>query len=445
MRRQGRFVGLLGVLVLVVAACDWSMVGFGAGRSGFSSSEKSITPGNVGSLVEQWRGNAGNEGSAPVVGDGRVFLTTQPDRTGTPAKLIAFDAAGAGCTGEQPRVCNPTWTRTFPVPPGANDLMKVATPVFAAGKVWSGGASLRAFTSIEDYASGNWNYHVGGAFDPATGASAPGPLLSTEAAPVAIANGVAYGYYSYATFQITDRPATQRHLGLVAQRIDGSGTALGGFLRYFVSSAPAVAGGLLYFMNNDRLTVWDAIAPPSCNVTQPGCVPLWSGLLASQGGWDDMPAVANGLVYVPQMNGDVEVFNATGCGAPTCTPAWTADARSVHVVPVAVTDSALFVSSDDGNMYAFNATGCGAPTCAPLWRASIPSGPKAPSVAGSVVFVGATDGTLAAFDAAGCGTTTCRPLWSKNVGADIRTAPVISGGRVFVTDDSGGVHAFGLT
>ena len=384
MRRQARFVGLLGVIVLVAAACDWSMVGFGPGRTGFSGSEKAITPSNVGSLVEQWKGTAGNQVSAPVVGGGRVFLTTQPDRAGAPAALMAFDAAGTGCTGSQPRVCPSAWRKTFPAPANAMNLMSMATPVFAAGKVWSGGASLHSPISVEDYGSGNWNYHVGGAFDPATGAAASGPLLATESAPVAVADGVAYGYYSFATFCLCDRPATQQHLGLVAQRVDGSGSPLGGFLRGFGDSAPAVGGGSLYLMSGNRLNAWDATAPPSCNVTQPGCVPLWSGQLASQGGWDDMPAVANGLVYVPELSGDVEVFNAAGCGAPTCTPAWTADAGSVHVVPVAVTDAALFVSSDDGHLYAFNAHGCGAATCWPTWSATIPSGPHVPSVAGSV-------------------------------------------------------------
>ena len=445
MKRQAQFAGLLGVIVLVAAACDWTMVGFGPGRTGFSGSEKAITPSNVGSLAEQWKGTAGNQVSAPVVGGGRVFVTTQPDRTGVPAALMAFDAAGTGCPGWQPRVCPAAWTKTFPTPANALNPMSMATPVFAAGKVWSGGASLHALISVEDYGSGNWNYHVGGAFDPATGASASGPLLATESAPVAVSDGVAYGYYSYATFCLCDRPATQTHLGLVAQRVDGSGSPLGGFLPGFGESAPAVGGGTLYLMNRSRLDAWDAMAPPSCDVTQPGCVPLWSGQLAGEGGWDDMPAVANGLVYVPELSGDIEVFKAAGCGAPTCAPAWTADAGSAHVVPVAVTDAALFVSSDDGHLYAFNAIGCGAAKCSPTWSASLPSGAHAPSVAGSVVFVGANDGTLAAFNAAGCGTTTCSPLWSRNVGATIRNAPVISGGRVFVTDDSGAIHAFGLT
>ena len=446
MTQRVRYVGLLGAIVLVAAACDWSMVGFGSGRAGFSGSEKAITPNNIGSLVEQWKGSAGYQASAPVVGDGRVFVTTQPDRTGTPAALMAFDAAGSGCPGSQPRVCPSAWTKAFPAPAGAPDLMNIASPVFAAGKVWSGGASLRGPNSIEDYGSGNWNYHVGGAFDPATGAAAPGPLVATGSAPVAVAGGVAYGYNSYVTFCLCDRPATQLHTNLVGTRLDGTGSVI--TLPFFAAgSAPTIAGDRLYVMNATTLSVWESGAPPNCTLTAASgyCVPLWSAQLAGQGGWDHMPAVANGLVYVPEVSGSVEVFKASDCGAPSCAPVWTAHAGSTHVVPVAVTDTTLFVSSDDGHLYAFNANGCGAQTCQPTWSASIPSGPHAPSVAGSIVFVGATDGTLSAYNAAGCGSTTCNALWSRNVGATIRTGPVISDGRVFVADGLGTLHAFGLT
>ena len=446
MKQRVRYVGLLGAMVLVAAACDWSMVGFGPGRSGFSGSEKAITPNNIGSLVERWKGTAGNQASAPVVGGGRVFVTTQPDRTGVPAALVAFGAAGTGCPGSQPRVCPSAWTKTFPAPAGAINPMNLASPVFAAGKVWSGGASLHALISVGDYGSGNWNYHVGGAFDPATGAAAPGPLVATESAPVAVADGVAYGYYSYATFCICDRPATQDHTNLVGTRLDGTGSVL--TLPLFAAgSAPTIAGDRHYVMNATALSVWDSGAQPNCTFTliSADCVPLWSAQLAGQGGWDHLPAVANSLVYVPEVSGTVEVFKAAGCGAPSCAPVWTAQAGTAHVVPVAVTDTTLFVSSDDGHLYAFNANGCGAQTCQPTWSASIPSGPHAPSVAGSIVFVGATDGTLSAYNAGGCGSTTCNALWSRNVGATIRTAPVISDGRVFVTDELGTLHAFGLT
>ncbi|MEO6467984.1 MAG: PQQ-binding-like beta-propeller repeat protein [Acidimicrobiia bacterium] len=446
MRRQTRFVGLLGFIVLTAAACDWTMVGFGPGRTGFSGSEKTITPSNVGSLVEQWTATAGNQVSGPVVGDGRVFVTTQADRTGVPAALMAFDAAGSGCPGSQPRICPAAWRKTFPTPANALNPMNIASPVFAAGKVWSGGASLHALISVEDFGSGNWNYHVGGAFEPATGATAPGPVVATEAAPAAVVDGIAYGYYSYATFCICDRPATQSHTSLIGTRLDGTGSVFGLPLFSQGASAPTLAGGRVYLMSGNALDVWDAGSPPDCTITQISarCFPLWSGQLAGEAGWDDMPAVANGLVYVPELSGDVEVFQAAGCGAKTCTPSWTADAGSAHVVPVAVTDAALFVSSDDGHLYAFKANGCGAATCSPVWSASLPSGAHVPSVAGSVVFVGANDGTLAAFNAAGCGKTTCNPLWSTNVGATIRNAPVISAGRVFVTDDAGAIHAFGL-
>jgi outer membrane protein assembly factor BamB len=217
-------------------------------------------------------------------------------------------------------------------------------------------------------------------------------------------------------------------------------------------SAPAVANGVLY-ATDGALEVYDAAgvtncgpqyAPPEAqgHVFAPQwCGPLWTG---SPAGSEVLPAVANRSVYVAGGAGTLSIFAAGGCGATTCSPRWTGNAGSQPLAPPAVTASSVFVGSNDGHLYVFPAGGCGTATCAATWTASLGAAVNEPSVAGSVLFVTTRDGHLYAFNAAGCGQSTCSPLLSISVGNVIPGAAAISGGRVFVTDYAGILHAYAL-
>ncbi|MEP6625640.1 MAG: PQQ-binding-like beta-propeller repeat protein, partial [Acidimicrobiia bacterium] len=460
--------GLLLGLVLVAGACDWSSVGFDASRSSYSAFDTKLTPANVVGLTQRWKANAGNQSSAPVVADGRLFVTNQYVENVHPGSLLAYDATGATCTGAAPATCTPVWSKGFPVQDGFSSDPQWSPPIssplvtpdfvsaggFFHGNVYVGGGYIHA----GDYA--------GGSFDLATGAAVTGQLR-TGAAPATAAQGAVYGYrtelYTYGSvlyrsyYDITRLFATVPSGQGKSFVIDGPDPNQLGSPREFVGSAPAVADHRLVVLSAGQLQTYDADGMQNCAdpkssglqdrntlpTTVWSCRPLWTATLGQPGAFDGMPAVAKGRVYVPELNGGVEVFDAAGCGQPTCNRLWTAHAGSVHVAPVAVTDTTLFVTSDDGHLYAFPSAGCGAATCEPIWTASIP-GPHAPSVAGSVLFVGTNSGTLAAFDTHGCGQATCTPLWTTNVGAPISTAPAISDGRVFVTDTTGTIHAYGL-
>src|SRR4051812_3060228 len=89
------------ILVVGACACDWPMDRFNAARTGFNGSEQTISPGNVGGLVETWR--TSEAFGEPVVADGFLY---QKNRDGD---LAAFDANGnTNCTGT-PRMCMPVW------------------------------------------------------------------------------------------------------------------------------------------------------------------------------------------------------------------------------------------------------------------------------------------------------------------------------------------------
>ena len=440
-----RSVALLGVLVLMTAACDWTMVGFSAGRSGFNLFENSITPTNVGALAEKWHAAAGSGSSAPVVAGGRVFVTTQPVGT-TPGEVQEYDTAGlAHCDGASPALCDPGWRHAMEV------VGPVSAPLVGGDRVWAGG-SIDSYVTLPDGTVTEFptTTRYGGAFTPATG-DPLGDHLQGISGNGVYSDGKLYGYDSVPLIGFV--PRFQVLPGLAIHDIAGSTISNELFVNVR-GTPPTVAQGVIYLVTSSGdLTVRGSGPLPSgqCVPFQDGyilfvsCAPNWTVHLQAGVAWDGLVTVAKGLGYVPELNGTVEVFATTPCGLATCPVAWTAHAGSVHLGAVAVTDTTMFVSSDDGHLYAFNAAGCGAATCEPEWTASLPSGPHTPSVAGSVLFVGTNDGTLAAYNADGCGSSTCNPLWSRNVGAPITTAPAISDGHVFVTDTNGTLHAFGLT
>ena len=407
------------VVALAATGCGWPMVGHDAGHSFFSPADATITPADVGGLHELWH-TTGSQVSAPIAADGRVF-TVQAGADG--GDLAAYAAPGCGAAA-----CAPTWTR-----PAAG------TPLLVNGHVNAG----TDFTFLPPGCSMSFCAAVGyrgGAFDPATGAPAPGGVQTAIQYPV-VSDGVLYDWTLYTTQLHPPAPAAL--WGLNETKLDGGGTTRR--LDQFLSPRPlAVADGSVYLFQGDHVEAYMKDTPNGCGMFL-GCHPTWTATLAHATGWDGLVTVAHGLLYISDLAGGVEVFDAHGCGLDACPPLWTAAAGGVHVGQVAVTGTTLFAPSDDGHLYAFPATGCGTATCAPSWSADLGSAVHAPSVAGSVVYAGTEDGRLVAFDAVGCGATTCTPLRSVTVGAAVRVPVTISDGRVFVADGAGTLRAFGLT
>jgi hypothetical protein len=73
------------------------------------------------------------------------------------------------------------------------------------------------------------------------------------------------------------------------------------------------------------------------------------------------PTVANGLVYIGENNGMVEVFNAKGCGRSSCLPVTqllTMNEQIVSSTPAVVNGTVYFGSADQfsppiGRLYVF--------------------------------------------------------------------------------------------
>lgn len=433
MRRQVRVIVIAAVLALVVSACQWQVVGFGASRSGSSSVETAIKPENVGQLAEQWRAQLVGAGTAPVVDAHQVYVSAAgpPDDDAPGAALSAFDATGTqGCSGT-PRTCVPRWSKFFNSPNGPGPS-SISAPAVADDRVYVG----EVITSASLYQGPVHAYDATGApvFTAGNGAfGSPAP-----------AGGLVFSSWTYLCCG-----GSGSYRGFQAQDA-GTGAVRFGALVPDPTS-PAVSGDVVYLASASSLTAYDAHGTHGC-APPPGspffvpivCDPLWTGTLTGPVDVAANPAVANGLVYQPAKDGRLDVFPASGCGAATCAPSWTAATGSPLRAAAAVTASTAFVASGS-TLYAFPAAGCGAAACTALWTAPLGSTTKAaPSVAGNVVYIGADDGHLEAFDARGCGHATCLALWSASTGGAVTTAPAISNGRVFVADEAGTLHAYGL-
>jgi outer membrane protein assembly factor BamB len=207
-----------------------------------------------------------------------------------------------------------------------------------------------------------------------------------------------------------------------------------------IIDAPTVALGRVYVgsqtsdtSNDGKLNVFNA---NGCGGSV--CAPLWQGLAGPDSILQSSPAVTAGTagarVYVGSFDGKMYVFNANGCGAPTCQPLWTgATGDHIESSPT-VSGSTVYIGSNDGKLYAFNANGCGAPTCQPLWTGNTGETifDSSPAVANGIVYIGSVH-HLSAFRATGCGMPTCQPLWQGSHQQDfVDGSPAVFGGRVYI-------------
>jgi outer membrane protein assembly factor BamB len=91
----------------------------------------------------------------------------------------------------------------------------------------------------------------------------------------------------------------------------------------------------------------------------------------------------------------------------------------------------------------FNAAGCGQPTCNPLWRGfgpgTVAAMESAPMVANGVVYVGENNSRVYAYAANGCGQPICSPLWQFMTQDQIvNSSPVMANSTLYVTGSNFG-------
>jgi eukaryotic-like serine/threonine-protein kinase len=167
---------------------------------------------------------------------------------------------------------------------------------------------------------------------------------------------------------------------------------------------------------------------------------IWSKMMKDQGnffpaGGVTTPAIANGMVYVTGVHGELSALDVT-----TGRERWNVSIFVYRSSP-AVANGIVYVGSNNGNVYALDAV-----TGKTIWAYNT-RGPvdTSPTVANGILYItGSADGgspqpnqTLYALNA-----TTGKPIWNSTISSSSDTSPCVTDGAVFVRGDGGQIYAF---
>ena len=159
---------------------------------------------------------------------------------------------------------------------------------------------------------------------------------------------------------------------------------------------------------------------------------LWS--IQVNSGAATSPTVGAGTVYTgARQSGEEATGELYAVDVPSGELVWRYPTESgVQIGPSIVDDGVLYAASGGDGLFSFDAddgellwTVPAAPTFFPLAKV------------GDVLYFSGEDRALSAFAA-----LDGRLLWSTDLGASVRSGPVVTGGLVVVGDDAGVVHAF---
>lgn len=200
----------------------------------------------------------------------------------------------------------------------------------------------------------------------------------------------------------------------VATLTEGWTATTGGFID---RASPVIYNGTAYVTSfGTNLYAFDANGQRYCANSPKSCAPMWVGVMGPQASSlsDATPAVANGIVYVESIAGELFAFDAAGvrnCSSAyrTCAPLWKGSRSALLTLRSAplVADGRVYVTSfgtSSSYIEAFDAAGqtnCTGPpsdrSCQPVWVASVSGISSSPSLANGVLYVG-TGGSYTATD-----------------------------------------------
>lgn len=192
---------------------------------------------------------------------------------------------------------------------------------------------------------------------------------------------------------------------------------------------PIVHDGLLYVGEFEK-DEYRIVALDTEDATR-----LWSRSLS---GRNATPAVASGKLVVPTTN-VVETNRVSAFDATEGSEQWHFDFDGGSVTAITHQDGRFFVAQEasfDGThparVFAIAKDGT------ELWRKAVKGSIEAPVAVGDVkVFVGTTTGQLNALNV-----ETGESVWTRQTEGEIRCAPSVNGGTVFVADEIGSVYSF---
>ena len=184
----------------------------------------------------------------------------------------------------------------------------------------------------------------------------------------------------------------------------------------YVSSAPAVANGMVYVSTGGPVVALDARTGAR----------VWT-FHTYRGGFVSSPTVSNGVVYV----GSEATATLFALNANTGKELWSFVSSNQIGSSPAVVDGVVYICVGDFNLYALDAA-----TGDELWSFPADSYTSSPAVVDGVVYIEGFDGTVRAVEA-----STGAELWAFPTGATISGSAAVAGGVVYVGSDNGILYA----
>ncbi len=332
---------------------------------------------------------------------------------GAGGKLWAFDAAGiTNCSGIAPaRICTALWT-------GQTGAAITGSPTVYNGVVYVGSNDKKLY-AFDPSSCGT----AGASCAPLWTGTTTGAIHSSPAVAPAVAGGNPIVYlasddgtlYAWDTANCASAGGSCEPLW--------TATPPGG-VRY----SPAVANGVVYIADgNWYLDAYDAAGGAAhCTGSPKTCTPLWS---RSPGeAISSSPAIANGMVYFMGAAGHFYAVSAAD-GSFIWGGSYSGDNPSSYLSSPAVANGVVYVADQSGKLSAYGAAGATncdtSHFCDPLWTYATGSGiESSPAVANGVVYVGSDDGYLYAFGL---------PATAKTLAVSGIVSPYVAGAAHSVT------------
>ena len=452
---------------------DWVRFGFDPARSGVNPEEKTITPGTVGGLHRLWSTNLPDTAdSSPallhdleVSGKTRdVLYTTTKD-----GRIVALDA-GSGKLLWSHKPSGPDLTTSSPVVDPSKKLVfsygldgSLHKYAAATGKEQKEGSWPARITTMPDTEkeSSALNIADGLVYVTTSGYLGDAPPYQGHVVAVDEASGRSEVFNSLCSDirrLLSDGGCSSQHSGIwgrggaVVDSATNSVFTTSGNGPFDADSGGNDYGDSVLKLGKDDLRLRDSYTPEDYRRLQEQDADLGSvspallpeipesktPYLLVQGGKDGKLRLidrknlsdSGGPGHV---GGALQVIDSAGCGTFTQPVVWKGGGRTRLIVAGNCALASYRVQTDDGGKSSLKLD----------WKTDDQS--TTPVLAGGVLFA-ATDGDLQALDP-----NTGRHLWSSNqksaggsIGDIHWESPIVANGRVYISDESGAMTAYGL-
>jgi hypothetical protein len=411
MSRRRILLAMTAVLGLALNGC-WFQPGWDAHRAGNNPLENTLTASNVTGLTEVWSVPLGGGAiSDPAISVEGVHVTAGYFR-------LTTRRLGDGIE---------RWSASLPG--GANSFSHLPGPVSVQGdKV------LVPISNYRDFEPGS------GVHSYAARTGAGGEVVAPKAdGSVTVAGPTVTSTWGEYYGSCIECIATVLDVTNLSDPTQSWSTILTIGLPARPQTTTAVGGGRIFLGDGSQVDAFTVLKPSCSSATPVVCTPVWTRPL---GGPPTVPVLSEDArtVYVGDSAGGVRALDA-GNGSVL----WTANLGGERAITATPTlgGGQLYVTASDGTLHVFDATGCGAPTCTASWAASTASPiTKQAALAGGVLYIGSDNGTISAYRADGCGAVLCAPVWKTSTGSRITGAPAVGLGYLVVGTGDGRLLAY---